>query len=133
MIVTVVVVVVALMGALILFLFLLDRKRDRLRAEKRRLQWMADFVARGVDRMPDVVGGTPHERAAVRRSPEGHRFADQFVPSPMRKGGINSGPRGPKPPPPPPGRVVRDSMFPSFAPLHEATDAPARRLRRRTP
>lgn len=114
MIVTVVVVVVTLMGALILFLFLLDRKRDRLRAEKRRLEWMADFVARGVD----VVGGTPHERVALSRYHE--RGTRTRMP--------------PAPPPPPPGRVVRDSIFPSFGPPpHEATDAPARRLRRRTP
>lgn len=126
----------ALVGAPLLLLKYLERKQDRLREEKRRLQWMLDFQGRGPTRFPswpseietDIVGGTPHERAGVRRYLDGHRFADQFTPPPMRKGGINDAPRGPKPPPPG-HRSYRAGL--EF--LHEATDAPANRLRRRTP
>lgn len=116
-------------AAPIILVKFLQWRSDQRSEERRRQKWMTDFAKRG-DAPPDIVGGTPHERAAVRRFLDGH--------SP-RRGGTNDSARAPKPLPPPPGRVVRDSLFPSFGyragleRLHEATDAPARRLRRRTP
>lgn len=124
---------VALVAGTLFWSFWLTKKQDRLREEKRRLQWMSDFQGRRDAR------AQRHDLDAINYHLEGHRFADQFTPPPLRKGGINDAASAPKPPPPPPGRVVRDSLFPSFGyragldRLHKATDAPARRSRRRTP